>query len=110
MKKGNLSYMKSQQWKSIYEATLHLANTLHKHSAYFEKQNEKMQERHEKRSCIDQVDEWQFLQGKSDIAPGPSARYHTLHLELEKTEPYRPIFLNDHMPSDSRRRHDYLKK
>ena len=93
----------------MYEAILRLANNLHKYGTYLEKQNEKMQEHHEKLSCINQVDEWHFLQGKSDIAPGTSARYRTLHLELEMTEPYCPIFLSDHIPSDSRRMHEYLK-
>ena len=102
---ASMSYMKTQQWKSMYEAILHLANNLHKYATYLDKQNEKMHEHHEKHSCINQVNEWHFLQGKSDIAPGPSARYRTLHLELDKTEPYCPIFLNDHMPSDSRRKH-----
>ena len=93
----------------MYEAVLHLANSLRMYATYLQEKNAQMKEHHEKRSRINDVDEWQYLSGKEEIFPGPSARYRTLHLELEKSQPYTPVFLNDHLPSDPRRKYEYLK-
>ena len=103
------SYMKTAQWKAMYEAVLHLANSLRMYATYLQEKNAQMKEHHEKRSRINDVDEWQYLSGKEGIFPGPSARYCMLHLELEKSQPYTPVFLNDHLPSDPRRKYEYLK-
>ena len=90
----------------MYEALLRFADNLRKYVAYLEKKNHEMQERHEKRS---QVDDRQFLPGKMGIAPGPAAWHDTLHLALQHTEDYNPIFLNDYVPCDPRKKYEYLK-
>ena len=91
------SYMKTNRWKDVNKAILDLANNLHKYATYLEQKNVKMQQHHVKYSCVGQVDEWNFLTG-TEIAPGSNACYHILHVELENSEPYQPIFVNDHMP------------
>ena len=93
----------------MYEALLRFADNLRKYVAYLEKKNHEMQEHHEKRSCVSQVDDRQFLPGKMGIAPGPAARLRTLHLALQCTEDYNPIFLNDLVPCDPWKKYEYLK-
>ena len=61
-----------------------------------------------KKKLCKPVDDWQFLPGKMGIAPDPAAQYCTLHLAVQRTQDYNPIFLNDHAPCDTRKKYEYL--
>ena len=69
-----MSFMKTNQWKGVNEVILGLAINSHKYATYLEQKNVKMQQHHEKRSCVGQVDEWNFLPG-TELASGSNACY-----------------------------------
>ena len=56
----------------------------------------------------DDTDEITIVAAKN-VHPGPTARYYTLHQNIEKSEHFEAVFVNDHAPPDARRRYDYMK-
>ena len=51
------------------------------------------------------VDELQVLSGSSSVPD----RYQSLQKELDESEFFQPVYVEDHSPPDNRRRYDYVK-
>ena len=65
---GN-SYMKRQQWASVRESVLRLADNLRKYASYLEQQNRTAQSNQAKRVCSSDVDDFDVLPAKSNFMP-----------------------------------------
>ena len=104
---GN-SYMKRQQWSSVHEAILQLAENLRKHAAYLNRQNTFVQATQAKKVCVrTDVDEIKILDSTADISPTLADCYGSLHAALFLCSEYQPIAIEDYSPTDFRRRYEY---
>ena len=103
------SYMRHQNWRSVREAVLRLAESLRQYSNYLRKQREAVAGTEgSKRSCVrTDVDELTVLNATLVIKPTLAARYRSLHAQLLHSHDYEPVLLEDHSPADPRRKHDY---
>ena len=101
--------MKKQQWSAVREAVLCLGDNLRKHAMYLNHQNEAVLVNHAiKRHCVrTDVDDFKVLNATTHTKPTLAARYKSLHDALNHSPQYEPILLEDHSPSDARRRYDY---
>lgn len=103
--------MNGQKWISVREAILRLADNLRKHAAYLNHQNEAVQSNHSKKLCVrSDVDEFKVLSITRCIKPTHAARYRSLHESLNHVSEYKPILLEDHSPSDAKRRYSYYNE
>ena len=101
------SYMKHQNWRSVREAVLRLAENFRRYSDYLKKQRE-IVAGEAKQCCIrTDVDELTVLKQTLVIKPTLAARYKSLHAALLHTLDFEPVLLEDHCPAHPRRKHDY---
>ena len=99
--------MKSQQWLSVREAVLRLADNLRKHATYLEQQNLAVQECQAKKTCWSDVDDFDVLPASSNIKPTFAARYRSLHAAILHAKDFEPILVEDHSPPCPKRRYNY---
>lgn len=100
--------MKRQQWSSVHEAILQLAENLRKHAVYLNHQNELVQDNHAKKVCArTDVDEMKILDSTAYINPTLADCYRSLHAAMFRCSEYEPIVIEDYSPPDFRRRYEY---
>ena len=101
------SYIKPQNWRSIREAVLRLAENLRRYSDYLNKQREIVRGE-AKQCCIHtDVDELTVLKPTLVIKPILAARYKSLHSALLHASDFQPVLLEDQCPADHRKKHYY---
>ena len=101
------SYMKHQNWRSVREAVLRLAENLRRYSDYLNKQREIVRGE-AKQCCIHtDVDELTVLKPTLVIKPILAARYKSLHSALLHASDFQPVLLEDQCPADPRKKHYY---
>lgn len=103
---GN-SYMKRQQWASVCEPVLRLADNLRKYASYLEQQNRTVQSNHAKRVCSSDVDDFDVLPASSSFKPAIAAHYRSLHNFILCAKDFEPILVEDYSQICPKRRHEY---
>ena len=106
---GN-SYMKRDEWKTVKESILRLADNLRKYAVYLDRKVETSQVADAHKVFKTDVDNWEVYAAKSLICPTKAARYRALHQALLHSKPYEAIFFNDLTPIDRRHSNEYVNE
>ena len=104
------SYMKSLQWRGVCEAMLRLATNLEKYSTYLQKQSAEAKQNREMLAVQEEAWDWKVKSPTHVLTPGQKARYRSLHRQLHAIDNYEAVFINEHLPTDRRRRFEYLQR
>ena len=99
---------KESPWFMLHENLLRLADNLRKHADYLDRQKDTMTEAHERKIRRSDEYEWEIYAPR-EMNPTTTARYIMVNKALSESSEYTPIFLNDYLPSDARRRYEFLK-
>ena len=101
------SYMKRQQWLTVREAVLKLADNLRKYVSYLGKQNREVKKYQAKKVVQSDVDNFDVLPGSSNIKSTLADRYRSLHVAILHAKEFETILVEDHSPPCPKRRYDY---
>ena len=99
------SYMKKSIWKEIFDSLNVLVESLVKYASYLSSQNLKMKQVHSRVKLTTDVEEWKVLDppGENDSLTGP------LIDKIHSASFYETVFLNEFLPSDCRRKHEFIQ-